>query len=340
MSKIFRKFVTLTLLIVLFVTCLIFLLTSFNIPQLFLSKTNKVKANLLVVEGWLPPYALDMVCKEFYDNNYDLIITTGIKYSAYDFVMVASNGYLIFYPCLEPDLRNDYGYHTIEVEAFSEMNGFYSPHFNFFINDSLVADFNAVKRKRMYGIKWKGYLKDIDSLMIQFDNDLRDVNGDRNLFVKKIIIDKKIIIPYQFNSELDIGPLDGKERLTKYTYFDSSAEFCRNYLITCGIDSGLIIAVPGKKVYINRTHSSVLTIRNWLRSTDINVTGINIISLGIHSRRTWINYRKVLGKNIEIGIISLPENENHESIFRDAFKIIDEILGIIYYHIILTFIDI
>jgi hypothetical protein len=338
MNRIFRKIITITLIVVVSVSGFILIRTAFNSAQLFLSKTQKIKANLLIVEGWLPDYALEMACNEFRSNNYDLIVTTGIKSSDLDYCTVASNGYLIFYPHFKSILNNDIGHHTIEVTAHSMMNGNYCAHFNFFVNDSLVADFKADKRERKYGINWEGPLKNIDSLMIQFDNDLWDDFGDRNLYVKEIIIDHKIIIPYQFHSELDIGLLDGKERIVNN--FDSNAELCRNRLIAYGIDSTLVVAVPAKKVYINRTLTSVLAFRNWIKSTDRRVTGINIISLGVHSRRTWISYKKVLGKSYDIGIISLPENGNHKSGRPRVFAILYEVFGIIYYWIILNFIHI
>jgi hypothetical protein len=68
------------------------------------------------------------------------------------------------------------------------------------------------------------------------------------------------------------------------------------------------------------------------------VTGINIISLGVHSRRTWIVYRKLLGKSYDIGIISIPENGNHESGRPKVLAILYEFFGIAYYWIILNFI--
>ncbi len=55
--------------------------------------------------------------------------------------------------------------HSIEVDAYSELGGENRAHFNLYINDSLIADFFAEKRKKKYRIKWEGYLRDIDSIM-------------------------------------------------------------------------------------------------------------------------------------------------------------------------------
>jgi hypothetical protein len=68
---------------------------------------------------------------------------------------------------------------------------------------------------------------------------------------------------------------------------------------------------------------------------NINVKGINIISMGTHTRRTWMTYNKILNEKYEIGIISLPDyNYNHSRFFR-LFKTIRESLGIAYYWLIL-----
>jgi hypothetical protein len=336
MIRIFRKTLKIALLAVLLISGFFLIRTAFKSAQVFLSTTQKVKANLLVVEGWLPQYAVEMASKEFLNNGYDLIITTGIKSLDLDYCTISSNGYLIFYPHLKSVTEKDTCNHTIELVAHSKQNGKYLAHFNIFVNDILIADFNADKRERKYGISWKRPLKDIDSIMIQFDNDLWDKDGDRNLYVKEIIIDKKIVIPYQLNSILITGPLDSKERISND--FDSNAELCRNRLIACGIDSNLVIAVPAKRVIFNRTLTSVMAFHNWLKSTNKRVTGINVLTLGVHSRRSWIIYKKIVGSPYEIGIISLPENVNNKYQKPKILSILYEIIGIMYYRIILNYI--
>ena len=335
MNRIFRKIALYALLAIVLVSGFFLCRSAINSAQLFLSKTQKVKANLLIVEGWLPQYAVKIASKEFLNNGYDLIITTGIRSKDQDYCTISSNGYIIFYPRLNSVPGYDTGHHTIEVVARSKMNGKYQAHFNFFVNNSLIADFKAEKRVRKYGISWEGHLKDIDSIMVQFDNDLWDKYGDRNLYVKEIVIDNKTIIPYQFNSVLDMSSLDGKERISNN--FDSNAELCRNRLIAYGIDSNLIIALPAKRVIINRTLTSVLAFREWLNSTDKHVTGINVISLGVHSRRSWIIYKKIVGRPYEVGIISLPEDEKNESQKPRILSILYEVIGIVYYRIILNY---
>jgi len=225
------------------------------------------------------------------------------------------------------------GTHIIEIEAFGEPAGTECAHFNVFVNDSVVADFLADEVKRKYSTGWNGRLADIDSVTVQFDNDRHTDSGDINLYVKEIIFDNKINIAYQYNSEYDIGENDGKKRLTNN--FGSHAELARNKLISLGLDSSLVLAVPGENVWINRTLSSALAYRDWLETSEIEVKGINIVTMGTHARRTWMTYNKILDKKYQIGIISLPDYREHSSKKYKVLKTLRESLGLLYYWFLL-----
>jgi hypothetical protein len=298
----------------------------------YLSKSEPVDANILLVEGWLPDYAIEKSCQEFRKNGYDHIITTGMNSSAAYF-NIHSNGSLIFYTKKWFSGSDESSNHVIEVDAYSEPGGNGLAHFNLYLNDSPVCDFFAEMRKGKYRISWAGDLSRIDSVTVQFDNDSMNESGDRNLYVKSISADDKIIIPYLNNSVYDILKSHGHLRLVNNP--KSGAESARVRLIMCGIDSSLIIAVPAKKVKINRTLEGALAFNDWLKTNKIEIKGINIISMGSHSRRTWMTYNKVLDRRYKIGVISVPGNTIQYSPTRMVMKIIREALGLIYYRIIL-----
>ena len=300
----------------------------------YLAESEPVNANILVIEGWMPNYALDQAVKEIHRHAYQRVITTGLKYSK-KYFNLSEDGYLVFYTKKEKQLSQPAGNHLFEIDAAGSLNGKFSAHFNFYINDSLIADFTADKKKRKYSVRWNGSLSSVDSVMVQFTNDYTDKNHDINLLVKDIIIDKKTVIPYMFNSEYDMYKLDGKKRMKNN--YSSLAELARNRLLAKGVDSSLVIAVPGQKTIINRTLKSALAFRNWLRSSKPDVTGINIMSMGTHARRTWMIYEKILNKKYNIGIISVPDNNYNHSSIRKFFKTVRESAGIIYYWFVLIF---
>ena len=326
----------LLILLVLFVSGLFFsfflIKPAFSYLSGFLSKSEQVKANILIVEGWVPDYAIEKAYEEYRKNGYQYIITTGLKNSS-PYFELSEDGYLIFYPGNRFHGMSEYSPHSIAVIAYSELGGENRAHFNMYINKTLEADFLAGKRKDKYGITWNGKLSDIDSIIVQFTNDAKGDFGDRNLYVKEIIVDNKITIPYPYNSEFDASALDGKRRIINN--FNSKPEFVRNKLVSMGIDSSRVIAVPCKRVRINRTLKSALAFRDWLQTSKININGINIITVGMHARRTWMIYNKILNEKYQIGIISIPEPAYDISGLGKVLKALRETLGIIYYWIIL-----
>jgi hypothetical protein len=327
-----KLFVISSVFISIFLLGYIILKPAFNYLSGYLSKSEHVKANILVVEGWLPENALKMAYEEFKKNGYEYIVTTGLKTSI-NYFGLYENGFLIFYPNNRFSGINEAGNHSIEVDAFSELDGENRAHFNVYINDSNIASFYAEKRKGKYTINWKGRLDMVDSIMVQFDNDSWGKFGDRNLYVKEINVDHKIPIPYMDNSVYSVFYPGGEERIKNN--YNSNAELARNRLISMGINSSQIIAIPGETVIVNRTLTSALAFRDWLKQTNKDIRGINIISMGAHARRTWMIYNRILQEKYAIGIISLPDYTYTQSRIYRIIKNIRETLGIIYYWIIL-----
>jgi hypothetical protein len=299
----------------------------------YLSATKKVNANVLIVEGWLPPDGIKDAFAEFQSHGYDYIVTTGIKSNFY-YGFMHSNGFLIFYPREKLKQSVNEGTHLIEVIASSELDGDNAACFNLFVNKNLIANFRTQVRKKSYSAYWEGSLSNIDSVMVEFTNDLTGDFGDRNLLVRKIIIDKKIIIPTLNHSEYDIGKLDGKERVKNdYTSYALRAQ---EELKNLGLKSGSVISISGDRTQVNRTLSSAIAVKNWLDTTHVEVKGINILSYGMHARRSWLIYARVLGKDVETGVVSLPD-KTYPGPIKRSFRALRETLGIIYYRFILLF---
>jgi hypothetical protein len=330
-----RKRVPIVLIIILLILVsltFLFIKPAFKYVSGFLSKSEQVKADVLLVEGWVPDYAVKLAYEEFKKNGYRYIITTGMK-SDIPYYRIWEDGYLIFYVKDKLSGFDKPGSHLIEISAYSELGGENRAHFNLFINDSLKSDFYVEKSKKKYKFNWVGNLNKLDSITVQFNNDAYGDFGDRNLYVKSVEIDKKILSPYLNNSAMDYLRIGGNDKT--YNNFNSNAEEVRNFLLSMGIDSSKVIATPCNKVKINRTLTSALAFRDWLKTSGIDIKGINIVSVGTHARRTWMTYNKVLNEKYNIGIISISDNEEKNSNPHKLLKTIRETLGILYYWIIL-----
>jgi hypothetical protein len=131
------------------------------------------------------------------------------------------------------------------------------------------------------------------------------------------------------NSVYYVNTTDRKEiRVNNYS---SYAEIARNKLISFGIDSTRIVAVPGNNTSINRTISSAIAVRDYLKLSDIEENSVNIVSIGPHARRTWMTYKHLLGSNFEIGIISIQPQQINYTKRWIIFNVAYETVGNIYY---------
>lgn len=308
-----------------------FVKPAFNYLSGYLSKSEEVNANILLVEGWVSEPVIKTAYDEFNKNGYEYIITTGLK-ARNNYFELSENGFLVFNTGNILARKTGIGQHSIEIDSYSELEGDNCAHFNVYINDSLNAEFLASKSRKKYSIDYSGNLSEIDSITIQFTNDAIGDFGDRNLYIKELIIDNEITIPY-YNSEFDAGRLDGKRRTSNN--FDSNARQVKNRLISMGMDSSRVIATSGNKVRINRTLTSAVAFRDWQQSSEIKITGINILTVGMHARRTWMTYNKILDEKYKIGIISVPDSSHHLSRENRIMKALRETLGILYYWLIL-----
>ncbi|MGB8492687.1 MAG: carbohydrate-binding domain-containing protein [Bacteroidales bacterium] len=302
--------------------------------RLFVEKSHKVRANFLIIESWLSEFAIEKAKGEINGQQYEYIVTTGIRSSDLDFCMVAMNGYLIFYPkqFIKSIPSGENASHQFGIIAHSKMGGIYDAHFNVYVNDSLTADFSAGEKPAEYRFAWKAPLAGIDSVMVQFTNDYVDSKGDRNLYVREIIIDD-LVIPYQFNSVFDPGSIGGTDRIVN-NYF-SEPELLRNRLIKTGIDPLNVIAVTGKRTRINRTLESALAFRKWIKSQGINPEGVNIVTMETHAKRTWTTYRAILNNSIDIGMIPIPDSAGRPAEKPGLLNRLTEALDLFYYKIIL-----
>jgi len=103
------------------------------------------------------------------------------------------------------------------------------------------------------------------------------------------------------------GNLQEGDPLTEY--YKNSAELSAAILMKFGINEKAIVAIPPKPVKKDRTFASALAVKNWLAQNNIQPKGINVFSLGPHSRRSWMLFREAIGEEIPVGIIACENRE-------------------------------
>lgn len=91
--------------------------------------------------------------------------------------------------------------------------------------------------------------------------------------------------------------------------FHSYAELAAQIFRSMQFPTNQLHVAPGPKVWRHRTYHSALAVKHHLKAADWEVTGVNVMTLGPHGKRTQIIYHDVLADQMPVGIISFPSAE-------------------------------
>jgi hypothetical protein len=94
-------------------------------------------------------------------------------------------------------------------------------------------------------------------------------------------------------------PVDPKSVIREYgTYANYGASRLREL----GLPN--VIAVPGPPAARDRTYSSAVALRDWLRAHGGAPREITVLTAGPHARRSRLLFQKAFGEEAELGVIS------------------------------------
>jgi uncharacterized SAM-binding protein YcdF (DUF218 family) len=90
--------------------------------------------------------------------------------------------------------------------------------------------------------------------------------------------------------------------------YKTTAEAAAATCLRLGLDSSMVTAVPARgHILRDRTYASAYALRRWISRSAPGVRRIDIITQGVHARRTHMIFARVLGDSIRVGIIGVPE---------------------------------
>jgi len=101
-------------------------------------------------------------------------------------------------------------------------------------------------------------------------------------------------------------PIEKGGVLAAYPTF---AEASAATLIKLGADPQTVHAVPAGNVLKDRTYTTAVALRDWLREHQVPADRVNVVSLGAHSRRTRLLFQKAFGPATRVGIIAMPHSD-------------------------------
>lgn len=117
--------------------------------------------------------------------------------------------------------------------------------------------------------------------------------------------------------------------------YTTTADVARATCLRLGLDSTQISSAPVHgHVIRDRTLASAYALRSWLRRSAPGTREIDIVTQGVHARRTWMIFSRVLGDSIKVGVIAMRETQFNE---KDWWKtsagvkdIAGEVVGCVY----------
>ena len=294
----------------------------------YLSVNNPVSPELLIVEGWVSDSTISLAAKEFQDKKYSGILTSGSPIdSAY---LLSENGFLDFNFSSQTVLLQKNDTLSFDLKG-SPVQGIY-PEYLVFINDQKVAG-------GFTSDSWKTYQHILDSsffaerISISFINDEHYLGEDRNMEVKCLDLQNSRY-PARSKDVLHYRSSDYQRKHPILTNFASVADICAHKLHMEGIPDQLIEVVASPVSDKNRTLASAIVISNYLEDQNLPYASINIMSEGIHARRTWMSYKFALRNQADaLGIISVPPVRSSNSAIKPYSKkeIVRELSSILYY---------
>lgn len=310
------------ILILFFLILIFFFIFFFFFSYSFLAVNKPVKSDTILIEAWISANELEQVIDDYLTPEIKQILiigkTKGKPFfdatsppSEWDYtndlhqpkdnkgVYLWANSSLIIDPSKYPKRKTSDSL-FIQVKASGSIAKKRFSFFNLIINGKYHASAFTSDTLNTYDFTTLLQDEKLQSVILQFDNDLKTKKEDRNLFIYSIIINGHEIVINNQNATI----IRNGDRMP--TGFASNAELRANYLQAIGINKTRIQTISYQPSEYNKTLSSAKALDKYARQATLS--SFNIFTSGIHARRTWFTYKKILGKECSIGIISVKTN--------------------------------
>lgn len=88
--------------------------------------------------------------------------------------------------------------------------------------------------------------------------------------------------------------------------FQTSASVGADLLKKVGVPSDSVHMVPSRVSGQDRTYSSAVALRDWLREQKTPVRSLNIVTESVHARRSRLLFQMAFGDEVAVGVIGVP----------------------------------
>lgn len=101
--------------------------------------------------------------------------------------------------------------------------------------------------------------------------------------------------------------------------YPSYAERARSYLVRRGLAADAVVAVPAPAAERDRTWRNVLMLRDWMLRAQPGVDALDVVTSGVHGRRSWLLHQLAFGPRVRVGVVALdPSGYDPEAWWRTS----------------------
>jgi hypothetical protein len=115
---------------------------------------------------------------------------------------------------------------------------------------------------------------------------------------------------------------------------DSFADLARDFLLRRGLPEGAVTSVPTPASAQDRSFLSAVMLREWVAREGLRLDALDLLSSGVHSRRSRLLYRIAFGPDVRIGILAARSNAYNPSAWWrtsvGAKTVLSETIGLIW----------
>ncbi len=135
------------------------------------------------------------------------------------------------------------------------------------------------------------------------------------------------------------GPLEIGGYLSQYKTY---AEIGVATLLRMGLAKDVIEAIPAPAVLRDRTHASAKALKSLLIQQAASNSNINLVSIGLHARRSQLLFQQAFGEFSRVGVIAIENQEydpTHWWVSSEGVRtVINESIAYLYALIIFPFV--
>jgi len=177
--------------------------------------------------------------------------------------------------------------------------------------------FGLLKRREAWCLTWRGRLVAVMAALITLMTAVRGcapfLSADQPVEARVLIVEGWL--PDYALKDASEEFVRGKYRyiitaggpLLEGYYFSTrktTAEMAAATLVELGIASNSVVAVSSPPVARARTLVEAQSVKKWIQEKDPDLRSVNLYSLGVHSRRSWVAFKRALGDRVKVGVIA------------------------------------